>query len=85
MPGMSWVRPVKLRKFDGTSSISRRDRLPPIWLLVRSTSGASPVTTRFSCTPATVSFRSSVTADPGASSSPVRAALPKPAIVTVTS
>ncbi|MBP7776230.1 MAG: hypothetical protein KA371_03820 [Acidobacteria bacterium] len=76
---------MKLRKFDGTSSISRRDRVPPIWLLVRSTRGASPVTTRFSCTPATVSFSSSVTVEPGASTIPVRVALPNPAIVTTTS
>jgi hypothetical protein len=54
-------------------------------LLVRSTSGDSPVTTRFSCTPATVSFSSSSTDAPGASTIPVRAALPNPAIVTATS
>jgi hypothetical protein len=31
MPGMSCVSAVKLRKFDGMSSISLLDNVPPIW------------------------------------------------------
>ena len=82
MPGISCVSAVKLRKFDGTSSISRLDRLPPIWLLVFCTSGACPVTSTASLSPATCIFTSSVIIDPAVRTTSVCLMAPNPVIST---
>ena len=52
------------RKFAGTSSISLLDKVPPILLLDRSTSGAAPVTVRVSATPESRSEKSTIRSDP---------------------
>ena len=44
MPGTIWVSAVKFRKLAGSESVSLLVKVPPVWLLVTSTSGVSAVT-----------------------------------------